>query len=85
MLRAVRERNERSLPDTGLPFLFDSTCDAIFALLEQLAQARAVSLFIFCLFHSTSMRRLVPDTPSWNSFKEEEGALNISCDFCNFV
>ncbi|XP_050580143.1 protein PTHB1 isoform X2 [Bombus affinis] len=41
MLRAVRERNERSLPDTGLPFLFDSTCDTIFALLEQLAQARA--------------------------------------------
>ncbi|CAK9815443.1 Protein PTHB1 [Anthophora plagiata] len=41
MLRAVRERNERSLADTGLPFLFELTYRAIFALLEQLAKARA--------------------------------------------
>ncbi|CAK9828785.1 Protein PTHB1 [Anthophora retusa] len=41
MLRAVRERNERSLADTGLPFLFELTYRAIFALLELLAKARA--------------------------------------------
>nr|XP_012151211.1 PREDICTED: protein PTHB1 isoform X1 [Megachile rotundata] len=41
MLRTVRERNERSLADTGLPFLFEQTCHAIFALLEELAVARA--------------------------------------------
>ncbi|XP_043520803.1 protein PTHB1-like [Frieseomelitta varia] len=42
MLRAARERNEGSLADTGLPFLFDRTCRAIFALLEDLAKARTV-------------------------------------------
>ncbi|XP_017762295.1 PREDICTED: protein PTHB1 [Eufriesea mexicana] len=41
MLRAVRGRNERSLADTELPFLFDSTYGAIFALLQDLAKARA--------------------------------------------
>ncbi|CAL7941620.1 unnamed protein product [Xylocopa violacea] len=41
MLRTVREKNERSLTDTGLPFLFESTCRAIFALLEDLVKARA--------------------------------------------
>ncbi|CAK9798649.1 Protein PTHB1 [Anthophora quadrimaculata] len=41
MLRAARERNERSLADTGLPFLFELTYRAIFALLEQLTKARA--------------------------------------------
>ncbi|KOC62575.1 Protein PTHB1 [Habropoda laboriosa] len=40
MLRAVRERNERSLTDTVLPFLFESTYRAIFGLLEQLVKAR---------------------------------------------
>lgn len=43
MVRIVRERNERSLTDTGLPFLFESTCSSIFARLEDLAEARAVS------------------------------------------
>ncbi|XP_046143779.1 protein PTHB1 [Osmia bicornis bicornis] len=41
MLRTVRERNDRSLADTGLPFLFEQTCRAIFALLEDLVKARA--------------------------------------------
>ncbi|XP_043798543.1 protein PTHB1 [Apis laboriosa] len=40
-VRIVRERNERSLTDTGLPFLFESTCSSIFARLEDLAKARA--------------------------------------------
>lgn len=42
MLRAVRERNTRSLAATGLPFLLESTYRAIFALLDDLAIARAV-------------------------------------------
>ncbi|XP_070154713.1 protein PTHB1-like [Polyergus mexicanus] len=41
MLRAVRERNTRSLAATGLPFLLESTYRAIFALLDDLAIARA--------------------------------------------
>ncbi|EGI70320.1 Protein PTHB1 [Acromyrmex echinatior] len=41
MLRAVRERNTRSLATTGLPFLLESTYRAIFALLDDLAIARA--------------------------------------------
>ncbi|KAL6448315.1 hypothetical protein ACFW04_000339 [Cataglyphis niger] len=41
MLRAVRERNTRSLAATGLPFLLESTYHAIFALLDDLAIARA--------------------------------------------
>ncbi|PBC32457.1 hypothetical protein APICC_10079 [Apis cerana cerana] len=41
MVRIVRERNERSLTDTGLPFLFETTCSSIFARLEDLAKARA--------------------------------------------
>lgn len=41
MVRIVRERNERSLTDTGLPFLFESTCSSIFARLEDLVEARA--------------------------------------------
>ncbi|XP_011154382.1 protein PTHB1 [Harpegnathos saltator] len=41
MLRAVRERNSRSLAATGLPFLLESTYRAIFALLDDLAIARA--------------------------------------------
>ncbi|XP_025073837.1 protein PTHB1 [Pogonomyrmex barbatus] len=40
MLRAVRERNTRSLAATGLPFLLESTYRAIFALLDDLAIAR---------------------------------------------
>ncbi|XP_018053498.1 PREDICTED: protein PTHB1 [Atta colombica] len=40
MLRAVRERNTRSLGTTGLPFLLESTYRAIFALLDDLAIAR---------------------------------------------
>ncbi|XP_076167208.1 protein PTHB1-like [Ptiloglossa arizonensis] len=40
MLRAVRERNSKSLPDTGLPFLFDTTYRAILALLEDLVKAK---------------------------------------------
>lgn len=42
MLRAVRERNTRSLAMTGLPFLLESTYRAIFALLDDLAIARMV-------------------------------------------
>ncbi|XP_032690856.1 protein PTHB1-like [Odontomachus brunneus] len=41
LLRAVRERNTRSLAATGLPFLLESTYRAIFALLDDLAIARA--------------------------------------------
>ncbi|XP_011685214.1 PREDICTED: protein PTHB1 [Wasmannia auropunctata] len=41
MLRAVREKNTRSLAATGLPFLLESTYRAIFALLDDLAIARA--------------------------------------------
>ncbi|KAG5343571.1 PTHB1 protein, partial [Acromyrmex charruanus] len=41
MLRAVRERNTRSLATTGLPFLLELTYRAIFALLDDLAIARA--------------------------------------------
>ncbi|XP_053997673.1 protein PTHB1 [Hylaeus anthracinus] len=40
MLRAVRERNNKSLPDTGLPFLFDLTYHAILEHLEKLVKAR---------------------------------------------
>ncbi|XP_076670959.1 protein PTHB1-like isoform X2 [Andrena cerasifolii] len=40
MLRAVRERNGRSLADTGLPFLIDSTYRATFVRLEDFANAR---------------------------------------------
>ncbi|XP_012526471.2 protein PTHB1 [Monomorium pharaonis] len=40
MLRAVRERNTRSLATTGLPFLLESTYRAISALLDDLAIAR---------------------------------------------
>lgn len=42
MLRAVRERNTRSLAATGLPFLLESTCRAICVLLDDLAIARTV-------------------------------------------
>ncbi|XP_011260639.1 protein PTHB1 [Camponotus floridanus] len=41
MLRVVRERNTRSLATTGLPFLLESTYRSIFALLDDLAIARA--------------------------------------------
>ncbi|XP_076222943.1 protein PTHB1 [Nomia melanderi] len=41
ILRVVRERNIGSLADTGLPFLFDLTCTAIFTHLENLVAARA--------------------------------------------
>lgn len=44
MLRAVRERNGRSLADTGLPFLFDSTYRATFLRLEDFANARTVGI-----------------------------------------
>ncbi|XP_076243990.1 protein PTHB1-like [Calliopsis andreniformis] len=40
MLRAIRERNGRSLSDTGLPFLFDCTYRATFTCLEELSKAR---------------------------------------------
>ncbi|XP_076632670.1 protein PTHB1-like [Colletes latitarsis] len=40
MLRAVRERNSKSLPDTGLPFLFDSTYRTTLDCLEALVKAR---------------------------------------------
>ncbi|XP_026823747.1 protein PTHB1 [Ooceraea biroi] len=41
MLRAARERNTRSLAATGLPFLLELSYRAIFALLDDLANARA--------------------------------------------
>lgn len=61
MLRTVRERNERSLADTGLPFLFDATYRAIFARLEELARARAVSRLRFLALSRVDHPRLLQE------------------------